>query len=67
MQKEAVIIMKRNPKYKIRMGVLFEFAKRGRDVHLRNVLLIAENSEDEKLLRGALLKLIQLIIKRTNC
>ncbi len=57
--------MKKNPKYKDRMGALFEFAKRGQDVHLRNVLLIAENREDEQLLRGALLKLIQqMIIKK---
>jgi len=60
--------MKKSPKYKDHMGALFEFAKRGREVHLRNVLLIAENREDEQLLRGALLKLIQqIIIKRTNC
>ena len=53
--------MKNNPKEKKRIGAMFDFWIADRTLRLRNVFLIADNGEDESLLKGALSKLVNPI------
>lgn len=51
-------LMKSNQRQDNPIGAMFEFWRDGRNIRLRNVYLVADNNEDEGLLKGALSKLI---------